>query len=120
MTKIAILPEPAEAGQIAYRAIAGGRQSLGKTAGEALDGLTASLPEEDAGTLVVVQHHRPDRFFTAEQQARLEALMARWRAARDAGGALSPSEQAELNHLVDSEVHAATERTAAILKELGQ
>jgi hypothetical protein len=120
MTKVAIVPEPANAGQMAYRAIAGRRQSLGKTAGEALDVLTASLPKEDAGTLVIVQHQRPDRFFTASQQARLNELMARWRAARDAGAALPPAEQAELHGLVDAEVRAASERTAAVLKELGQ
>ena len=91
MTKVAILPESADTGQITYRAIAGRRQSWGKTAGEALDVLTASLPEEDAGTLVIVQHHRPDQFFTAAQQARLNELMARWRALRDAGGALPPT-----------------------------
>jgi hypothetical protein len=120
VTKVAILPESADAGQVAYRAIAGRRQSLGKTAGEALDVLTASLPEEDAGTLVIVQHHRPDQFFTAPQQARLNELMARWRAARAAGAALAPVEQSELNDLVDAEVRAAGERTAAVLQELGQ
>src|SRR6266567_9312842 len=107
MTKVAILPESAQSGQVTYRAIAGRRQSVGKTAGEALDALTSSLPEKEIDTLVIVQHQRPDQFFTAEQQARLNELMARWRAARDAASTLSPAEQAELDNLVDAEVRAA-------------
>ena len=120
MTKVAILPESTNAGQLTYRAIAGEHQSLGKTAGEALDALTATLSNEESGTLVVVQHHHPDPFFTAPQQARLHELMARWRAARDTGAALPPAEQAKLDALADAEVRAATARTAALLKELGQ
>ncbi len=65
-----------------------------------------------------MQHLRPDRFFTAEQQERLKELMARWRAARDAGMSLPSDEQAELDALVDAELHAATERAAALLKEI--
>lgn len=61
---------------------------------------------------------RPDHFFTTEQQQRLQQLMARWRAARDAGSALPPEEQAELQALVEAEVRAATERAAALLREL--
>jgi hypothetical protein len=120
MTKIAILPEPGESGEMAYRAIAGPLQSLGVTAGQALDALAASLPEQDAATLIVVQHHRPDRFFTARQQARLRELMAAWRAARDAGSALPPSAQSELDALAEAEVRAASERAAALLKKLGE
>jgi hypothetical protein len=118
MTKVAILPEPMGSGQVAYRAIAGRRQSSGKTAGEALDALTSLLPNDQTGTLVIVQHQRADEFFTTEQQARLNELMARWRAARDAGGALSPAEQVELDALVEAEVRAASQRTMALLREL--
>ena len=46
--------------------------------------------------------------------------MACWRAARDEGTLMSPAEQAELDALVEAEVHAATKRTTALLKELGQ
>lgn len=120
MTKIAIVPEPAESGRITYRAIAGGQQSVGKTAGEALDALTATLKDEDSATLVIVQHQRPDPFFTAEQQTRLEELMHRWRLARDGGTALSPEEQIELENLVETEVGAAGKRAAALLRELEQ
>ena len=57
-------------------------------------------------------------FFTAEQQARLNELMARWRAARDGGTVLSPAEQEELEALVEAEVRAASRRTVALLREL--
>ena len=120
MTKIAILPEPAESGQVTYRAIAGRQQAVGRTAGEALDALTCTLKGDDSATLVIVQHQRPDRFFTAEQQARLEELMRRWRRAREAGTSLPPDESAELENLVDAEVSAASQRTAALLRELEQ
>jgi len=118
MTKVAIFPESAQSGQVTYRAIAGHRQSVGKTAGEALDALTSSLPEKEAGTLVIVQHQRPDEFFTAEQQARLNELMIRWRAARDRGDTLPTSEQSELDNLVEVEERAASQRTMALLREL--
>jgi len=118
MTKVAILPEPSVKGDTMYRAVAGARQAVAKTAGAALDVLTAQLPPDESGTLVVVQNHRPDKFFTAQQQRRLEELMNHWRAVRDAGNSLSASEQAELNALVDAEVRASGERAAAALADL--
>ena len=101
------------------RASAGGRQATARTSGAALDAVTAQLPADEPGTLVIVQNHRPDQFFTAQQQQRLAELMARWRAARNAGTSLPPSEQAELDALVDVEVRASGERAAAILADLG-
>lgn len=120
MSKIAILPEPAESGQVRYRAIAGRQQSVGRTAGEALDALASSLAEEDSATLVIVQHQRPDSFFTAEQQARQQELMKCWRSARDGGNALTAAEQAELDELTETELRAAGQRAAALLRELEQ
>jgi hypothetical protein len=118
MTKVAILPERSAKGVIVYRAVAGARQAVANTAGAALDALTAQLSPDESGTLVVVQNHRSDRFFTAEQQRRLEDLMGRWRLARDAGIDLSPSEQSELKSLVEAEVVASGERAAAVLADL--
>lgn len=69
--KVAILPESTAQGEVEYRAIAGGRQALAKTAGAALDAITAQFPADDTGTLVIVQSHRPDQFFTARQTQRL-------------------------------------------------
>ena len=116
--KVAIFPEPTIQGEVEFRAIAGGRQALAKTAGAALDAITLQLPADDTGTLVIVQNHRPDRFFTAQQQRRLSGLMARWRAARDAGDSLPPAEQVELDALVDAEVRASGQRAAAVLADL--
>ncbi len=62
--------------------------------------------------MVVMQSHRPNQFFTVQQQRRLVHLMNRWRAARDAGRSLSASTQAELNALVDAEVRVSGERAA--------
>ena len=118
MTKVAILPEPTQSGTVKYRAVAGAQQSIGKTPGEALDALTAALPPEQAGTLVVVQHCQADRFFNAEQQQRLEQLMARWHNSRDTGTPLPAAEQAELDALIEAEVSAASERAAALLREV--
>jgi hypothetical protein len=55
---------------------------MGRTAGEAVDALTAQLPAEELDTLIVVRGLRSDRFFSEVQ--RLEQPMASWRAARDA------------------------------------
>jgi hypothetical protein len=118
MTTVAILPENGKSAPTAYRAIAGRVQSVGKTAGEALDSLTAQLPDEEAGTLVVVQHLRPDAFFTADQQRRLQELMERWRTARDAGQSLPTAEQAELDALVQAELEGAAQRAAALVRGL--
>lgn len=118
MTTIAILPESIEPGRVTYRAISGQQQSVGKTAGEALDALTAALTHEASATMVIVQHQQADRFFNATQQARLKDLMLRWRAARDAGEALPLAEQSELDALVEAEMRASGERAAALRREL--
>ena len=118
MTRVAILPELGEGGTIRYRAIAGEQQCVGKTAGEALDAISAQLPTDKTGTLVVVQNHRADEFFTREKCVRLEQLMARWRAARDAGVTLPAAEQAELDSLVQEEIVAAGRRAAVLHHEL--
>jgi hypothetical protein len=118
MRTISILPASSDENGATYRAVAGNLQSVGRTAGEALDALTAQLGQEEGGTLAVVQHLRPDCFFTGEQQRRLEELMARWRQARDARTALPTEEQAELDALVESEVRAAGQRAAALVRGL--
>src|SRR4051794_13607284 len=116
MTTVTIVPEAPGSPTTQYRAVAGRVQAVGDTARQALDALTAQLGASEAGTLLVVQHSRPDLFFTAGQQQRLEELMARWRAARDGGAALTSGEQAELDQLVEAEVRAAAERARALLQ----
>jgi len=115
MTTVAILPEHDETGETVYQAVSAGRVSIGRTAGEALDAITAGMSPEETGMLVVVQNHAPDRFFTASQRSRLRELMDRWRAARDAGQALPEPEQAELQALVDAEMEAAVLRSEAMV-----
>jgi hypothetical protein len=118
MNTITIFPEDPQAQTSRFRAVAGEKQSVGATAGEALDALTAQLGEPRSTTLVVVQPMQADALFTAEQQQRLAELMARWRAAREAGTALPPLEQAELDALVEAELRAAVQRTAALAQQL--
>jgi len=115
MTTVSIVPISAEEGGTAYRALSGRRRGAGKTPGEALD---AILEQDESATLVVIQRNGPDRFFTADQRRRLEDLMVRWRAARDAGSTLAPHEQEELEGLVEAELRAAGHRAAALADEL--
>lgn len=109
MTTITILPERADS----YRAVAGDKESTGRTAGEALDALTLQLADEEGGTLVIVQNRKADRFFSAAQRARLAALMSR----REAG-TNSPEEEEELEGLVEAELDGARRRAEALLNEL--
>ena len=128
MTTVAILPLSDANGERLYRAIAlgaryanaGDKQSTGKTAGEALDALTAQLEGSELGTLLLIQSFRPDWFFSAGQQQRLSELMSLWRTARDEGKILPPEQQAELDRLVEAELKAATARTAALVQQLSQ
>jgi hypothetical protein len=117
MTTVAILPISDVNGEKSYRAIAGDKYSVGKTAGQALDALTAQLDEIEFSALLVIQSFRPDLFFSAEQQERLSELMTLWRAARDQGQELLPEQQVELDSLVDIELRAATVRTATLMQQ---
>ncbi|MEH2213424.1 MULTISPECIES: hypothetical protein [unclassified Nostoc] len=116
MTTVAILPTRDASGEKSYRAIAGDKHSVGKTAGQALDALTAQLGETEFSALLVIQSFRPDAFFSAQQQERLSELMRLWRSARDRGQELLPEQQAQLDDLVEAELRAATARTAALMQ----
>lgn len=118
MTTIAIVPDNPHSATGKFLAVAGDTQSVGETVGQALDALCAQLGEPAQTTLVVVQPMRPDELFNAAQQQRLGELMDRWRAARDAGTAFPPEEQAELDALVEAELRAATERSAALARQI--
>jgi hypothetical protein len=118
MTMIAVLLETSNDSEQRYRAVAGEHRSEGRTVGQALDSLTKQMGGTADTTLVVVQPFRPDPFFTADQQRRLQELMARWRNARDGQATLSADEQAELEALVASEVQASAQRAAALLDKL--
>ncbi|MDF0554466.1 hypothetical protein [Kamptonema sp. UHCC 0994] len=118
MTTVAILPVFNANGDKSYRAIAGDRQFVGKTAGQALDGLTTLLGETNFSALLIIQSFNPDELFTTEQQKQLSELMNLWRAARDRGQTLSSTQKAELESLVEAELKAATVRTSALVKQL--
>ena len=120
MTRVAILPVPNTTGAPSYRAVAGDKHSEGRTAGAALDALTAQFSEDETRMLVIVQTLQPDRFFNAAQQQRMAELMGRWRNARDQGRALPANEQAELNALVEAEVRASANRAAALADKAGR
>jgi len=112
MTKIALLPERTD-DSTSWRASAGDKQSVGRTAGEALDAIAAQLGDEEGGTLIIMQSQRPDEYFTVPQRERLQFLMEKWRDARDRDAELPPTEQAELEALVEAEVTASSERVNA-------
>jgi hypothetical protein len=117
MTTVAIVPTSDTTGAKSYRAIAGDKSSVGKTAGQALDALATQLGETEFSALLVIQNFRPDPFFSAQQQERLSELMHLWRIARDEGNTLPSDQQAELDSLVEAELRAATARTAAFIQQ---
>ena len=118
MTTISIFPDDPQSSPTRFRAVAGEVQSVGATVGEAVDALRAQLSGPDQTTLILVQPMQGDALFTSKQRQRLGELMARWRAARDSGAAFPPEEQAELNALVEAELQAARERSAALIRGL--
>ena len=118
MTKVSILPIANQSGELSYHAVADDKYANGRTAGEALDALTAQFGETETDTLVIVQSQKGDAFFSQAQKERLGELMALWRNARDSGETLPPAEQQELEQLIEAELQATSQRTAAILTEL--
>ena len=61
-----------------------------------------------------------DRFFTAEQRRRLEQLTALRREALAGNSRWNAEDEAELESLIDAEVRAATERAAALFRDLAR
>ena len=109
MTTITIQPEKDDS----YRAVAGDKESTGRTAGEALDALTSQLADNEGGTLVIVQNRKADQFFNAAQQERLAELMR----LREAG-TVSQEDEKELEGLIEAELDGARRRAEALLNEL--
>lgn len=119
MSTIEIIQEQASAGGTIYRARCRNWQAIGTSPGAALDAIervVAASHEDGNGTVVIVQHFRPDAFFTGRQQARLQELMERFHAAHATGKELAQEERQELEALVDAEWQAAIHRGAEILK----
>lgn len=104
MTAIAIRTEESDSGKPRFRAIAGNRQSVGRTMGEALDALTADWGDGVQEAAVLIQRFQPDQYFTAAQYDRMQELLAR-------RAALAAEERAELEALLDAELEATIART---------
>lgn len=116
MTTVVILPESGKGKR--FRAVAGEKESFGSTMGEALDALTEDLNEREDRALVLVQDFRPDEFFNEDQQRRLSYLMGKWRSARDLGEDFPPSEQEELEKLIETELEAAGNRSQMLAEQM--
>lgn len=99
MTRVTIVAETPGSPDTKFLASARKRESIGPTAGAALDALTSQLDESESGTLIVIQNLRPDEFFTNSQQQRLSELLVKWREAKDTVIALPSHEQIELESL---------------------
>ena len=118
MNRVSITSVPLESNGISYFAVAGDKQSVGKTAGEALDALTPQLDAKKGVTFVVVQSGQPDEFFSLDDQRRIADLMTRWRLLRDEGSIIPQSLQDELNSLIEAELRASAARAQAMLDSL--
>lgn len=108
MTAVTIHAESEASGAPRFRAIAGNRQSVGRTMGEALDALTAQWGDEVEETAVLIRRFRPDAYFTEAQHARMQELLAR-------RAALTSPERAEMEDLVDAELDATVARSAVLV-----
>lgn len=101
-----------------WRAATDGKEAIGKTAGEALDGIRSQLGLEQNDLFIVYGKWQPDEYFTAAQQQQLGELMTRWRAARDEGKALSGEDQKKLEELVEAELAASGKRAEKLASEM--
>lgn len=113
MKRAAIQPNERQAGEPRFRAISGKRQSLGQTAGEALDALNEEAGPDAEPSLVVVQQIGGDTFFTDAHYQRMQELLAR-------SESMTSDEQGELERLASEEIIASGERTKAIADALGR
>jgi hypothetical protein len=118
MTSISILPITDATGKRHYQAVSGENRSIGQTPGQALDAIAQTLDPEGCSIFLLTPNFKPDQFFTAAQQQRLETLMAAWRNARDTEQLFPVDLQAELDELVEAELIASTQRLSASLPDL--
>ena len=109
MPSIAMRTEHSQAGAPRFRAVAGNRQSVGRTMGEALDALTADWGDDIQETVVFIQRFQPDAYFTAAQYCRMQELLAR-------RATLTTAERDELGTLIDAELAATVARTESLIR----
>ena len=85
-----------------------------------MDALSLRVPELADEPMIVVQRFRPDQFFSAAPQQKLQELMHLWREERDTGHPLSPALQEELDALIDAELVASGQRAEYVARGLGK
>ena len=109
MTSIAMRTDNSQEGAPRFRAVAGNRQSVGRTMGEALDALTADWDDTIQETAVFIQRLQPDAYFTASQYDRMQELLTR-------RATLTAEERVELETLIDAELDATVARTESLMR----
>jgi|GEM_PF-1755327 2-oxoglutarate dehydrogenase complex, dehydrogenase (E1) component, and related enzymes len=92
-----------------FRASSGQTQGFGTTPQEALQALLSRLPNPAAVStpIIIWPFNQGDSFFSDAQQARLQELKAR-------RNSLSPTEQEELERLVEAAFDATVARTQSL------
>lgn len=113
MATVSILREKGEQNVPRFRAVAGRRQSVGRTPGEALDALNVQFAETDSGSLIVVQQMQSDPYFSEAKYLRMRELL-------DRSSMLTEVERGELEALVRDELVASAKRTEALADALGR
>src|SRR5215831_16366094 len=109
MTAISIRAENIGTDQPRFRAIAGNRQAVGRTMGEALDVLTADWGKNIQEAAVLIQRFQPDAYFTEAQYGCMQELLAR-------RATLTVEERADLEALIDAELDATIARTESLMR----
>lgn len=99
-----------------FRAIADNYEAAGRTAGEALDALNAKFGTGERRSLVVIQQIGGDAYFSEAQYDRMRVLLDK----RNALGALTDAEQAELEGLAREELLASAKRSEVLANALGR
>jgi hypothetical protein len=105
MKTITVLPEEKN-----FRAVAGKKESVGRTIGEAIDGLNAQLSEDESGTLLIIQKRHADKFFGKREQKLLAELMS-----KRENKTLSAEEKSQLEELVEAELDGARRRAEELI-----
>lgn len=114
----AVIVSPNKANR--YIAVSNGKESVGKTIGEAIDSIYGQLEEDEQNTVIYVQEFQGDEFFSDEQIKRLSMLMKKWRSARDSGKTLPDAQQAELEKLIEIELEASGKRAEKIFSQMNK
>lgn len=118
MTTVTILHKKSQGDEETYWAVAPKEklQTVGRSAGEALDALNAQMISTETGSFIIVQREQSDIYFTEKQLHRLQELIAL--SATEAG--LTSEEEAERDSLIEAEFMASAQRTSDLADALGR